>query len=121
LGRPSLLLSAPFLVASYVIDAARRRASIRGMLAIQICGAQLRSARVYVGMTLEEVAARAGIARQTLNAWELSSAAVPPARVDKLGRVVSVLESAGVRFTDSGVSLHRPAPMILTAPAEAIA
>jgi len=88
------------------------------MLFTQISGAQLRSARVYAGMTLEQVASRARVSRQCLNAWELSSHAVPPATVDKLGRVITVLESEGVRFGTDSISLHRPAT-IITAQMEA--
>jgi hypothetical protein len=45
------------------------------------------------------------------SAWENSSAATPSAMVDHLCRVRDVLEAEGIRFSDSGVCLQRPAPM----------
>jgi transcriptional regulator with XRE-family HTH domain len=83
------------------------------MLVTQITGAQLRSGRAYAGLTLDQVAHRAGVTRQAIGVWELSSAAVPAARVDKLSRVITVLEREGVQFTaEGGVALHRaPQPV----------
>ena len=79
---------------------------------IEITGLQLRCGRVYAGLTLDQLAQRAGVTRQAIGAWELSSAAVPAARVDKFSRVISVLESEGVRFLpDGAVTIARSEPV----------
>jgi transcriptional regulator with XRE-family HTH domain len=80
------------------------------MLITQINGAQIRDARALLHLSPQQLADRAGISRLTVRTYELSSGAVPAARVDKLCRVITVLESAGVRFhRDGAVSLQRPA------------
>jgi hypothetical protein len=92
------------------------------MTLIRITGSQLHAARVLVGFSREEVAERAGLAIEDLAAraqlcrhpvrkWEGSSNAVSSAMVDHLSRALDVLEAEGIRFTDGGVSLQRPAPM----------
>jgi transcriptional regulator with XRE-family HTH domain len=83
------------------------------MLITQINGAQIRDARTLVGLSPQQLADRAGVSRLTIRTYELSSAAVPAARIDKLARVVTVLESEGARFNaDGGVALHRaPQPV----------
>jgi transcriptional regulator with XRE-family HTH domain len=92
------------------------------MLVTQIKGAQIRDARVLAGLSPQQLADRAGVSRLTIRTYELSSAAIPAARVDRLARVITALESEGVRFVDGGVALdpavHRP--VSVTAPAEAI-
>jgi transcriptional regulator with XRE-family HTH domain len=93
------------------------------MKTIQITGSQLRCGRTYAGLTIAEVAARSGVTRQAISAWEASSSAVPSARIETFARVVTVLESAGVDFlADGGVTRHRPATQLaVAAPAEAVA
>lgn len=79
------------------------------MLITRITGDQIRAARSLAGLSQEALAARTGLCRQTIRAYELSSGAVPAATVNALDRVLSALESEGVCFVEGGVSLHRPA------------
>jgi transcriptional regulator with XRE-family HTH domain len=91
------------------------------MLIVQVTGSQIRDARVLAGLSPQQLADRAGVSRLTIRTYELSSAAIPAARVDKLARVIATLESEGVRFVPDGVALDRTAhrPVSVTAPAEA--
>jgi transcriptional regulator with XRE-family HTH domain len=81
------------------------------MTLIRITGSQLHAARVLVGLSREEVAERAGLCRHSIRSWENSSYAIPAATYSHLCRVLDVLESEGVRFSDGGVHLQRPAPI----------
>jgi transcriptional regulator with XRE-family HTH domain len=82
------------------------------MLITQITGDQIRAGRALAGLSQEILAVRSRLCRQTIHAYELSSDAVPAATVSALGRVITVLESAGVRFSPDGVALHRsPQPL----------
>jgi transcriptional regulator with XRE-family HTH domain len=80
------------------------------MLAVRITGNQLRAGRALADLSMEDLAARARLSRRTLSKWEGSSDAVPDAMVAHLSRALDVLEAEGVRFTDCGVNLQRPAP-----------
>jgi DNA-binding XRE family transcriptional regulator len=80
------------------------------MLAVRITGNQLRAGRALAGLTIEDLAARARLSRRSLGKWEGSSNATPSAMTDHLCRAIDVLESEGVRFSDSGVHLQRSAP-----------
>ena len=75
---------------------------IVGMLLIRITGSQLRAGRALAGLTIEDLAARAGLCRHSVSKWEGSSNAVPEANVSHLSRALDVLEAKGVRFTDDG-------------------
>jgi len=81
------------------------------MLLVRITGNQLRAGRALAGLTIEDLAARAQLHRQSVRNWEGSSNAVPDAMVAHLCRALDVLEGEGVRFSDSGVYLQRPAPI----------
>ena len=80
------------------------------MSMIRLSGSQLHAARVLVGLSREDLAERAGLCRHSIRKWETSSDAVPGAMYTHLIRVVDVLENEGVRFSDGGVHLQRPAP-----------
>jgi transcriptional regulator with XRE-family HTH domain len=81
------------------------------MLAVRITGSQLRAGRALLGLSIEDVAARARLSRRSLGKWESSSDAVPDAMVDHLSRAIDVLEQEGVGFSATGVYLQRPAPV----------
>lgn len=81
------------------------------MSMIRLSGSQLHAARVLVGLSREDLAERAGLCRHSIRKWETSSDAVPGAMYTHLIRVVDVLENEGVRFSDGGVQLQRPAPI----------
>jgi len=81
------------------------------MLAIRITGNQLRAGRALVGLSIEDVAARARLSRRSLGKWEGSSDATPSAMVDHLSRAIDVLEQEGVRFSNNGVRLERTTPI----------
>jgi transcriptional regulator with XRE-family HTH domain len=82
------------------------------MLLIRITGSQLRAGRALAGLSLEELATRARVSRHSVTKWEHSSDAVPGATLDHLGRALDVLEAEGVRFSETGVFLQRPAPAV---------
>jgi ribosome-binding protein aMBF1 (putative translation factor) len=86
------------------------RQKIIAMLLVRITGAQIRAGRALAGLTIEDLAARAQLHRQSVRKWEGSSNAVPDAMVAHLSRAVDVLEAEGIRFTDGGVHLQRTAP-----------
>jgi transcriptional regulator with XRE-family HTH domain len=84
---------------------------IIAMLLVRITGNQLRAGRALAGLTIEDLAARAQLHRQSVRKWEGSSNAVPDAMVAHLSRAVDVLEGEGIRFSDGGVHLQRPPPV----------
>jgi transcriptional regulator with XRE-family HTH domain len=86
-----------------------RQRRILRMLAVRITGNQLRAGRALAGLTIEDLAARARLSRRSLGKWEGSSNAAPSAMTDHLCRAIDVLEAEGIRFSDSGVQLQRPA------------
>jgi DNA-binding transcriptional regulator YiaG len=81
------------------------------MTIVEITGSMLRAARSLTGLSQQELADRASISRPCLTAWEGSSDSVPNAKARALHRVVSALEAEGIRFSDNGVHLDRPASM----------
>src|SRR5262249_50829992 len=93
------------------VDGITNQHRIISMLLVRITGAQLRAARALAGLSIEDVAARAQLCRHSIRKWEGSSNAVPDAMVGHLSRALDVLESEGVRFSDSGVYLQRPTPI----------
>jgi len=86
---------------------------IIAMLLVRITGNQLRAGRALAGLTIEDLAARAQLHRQSVRKWEGSSNATPSAMTDHLCRAIDVLEAEGIRFTDGGVHLQRPAPTVI--------
>jgi ribosome-binding protein aMBF1 (putative translation factor) len=93
------------------VDGNHSRSKIIAMLLVRITGNQLRAGRALAGLTIEDLATRAQLHRQSVRKWEGSSNAVPDAMVAHLSRALDVLEAEGVRFSDSGVYLQRPGPM----------
>jgi transcriptional regulator with XRE-family HTH domain len=81
------------------------------MLLVRITGAQIRAGRALAGLTIEDLATRAQLCRHSIRKWETSSNAAPSAMVDHLSRALDVLEAEGIRFSDGGVHLQRPAPI----------
>jgi transcriptional regulator with XRE-family HTH domain len=85
------------------------------MLLVRITGSQIRAGRALAGLTIEDLAARARLCRHSIRKWENSSAATPSAMVDHLCRAIEALEAEGIRFSDGGLHLQRPAPIAGTA------
>ena len=84
------------------------------MLLIRITGSQLRAGRALAGLTLAEVANRAGVCRHSLTKWEHSSNASPEATLNHLSRALDVLEAEGIRFSaDGGVFPLPKAPAVM--------
>jgi transcriptional regulator with XRE-family HTH domain len=83
------------------------KTKILAMLLVRITGNQLRAGRALAGLTIEDVASRAQLHRQSVRKWEGSSNATPSAMTDHLCRAIDVLEAEGVRFSDNGVHLQR--------------
>ena len=84
------------------------------MLLLRITGSMLRAGRALVGLSRDELAARAGLCRHSIRKWESSSDAVPDAMVGHLSRALDVLEAEGVRFREDGVSIERATPVAST-------
>jgi transcriptional regulator with XRE-family HTH domain len=84
------------------------------MMLIRLTGSQLHAARVMVGLSRDTLAERAGLCRHSIRKWETSSDAIPGAMYTHLIRVVDILEDAGARFTDNGVTLQRPSSLSST-------
>jgi predicted transcriptional regulator len=105
-ARPSIVM-----VILITVDAISNRHRIVTMLLVRITGSQLCAGRALAGLTIEDLAVRAQLCRQSIRKWENSSAATPSAMVDHLGRALNVLEAEGIRFSDGGVHLQRPAPI----------
>ena len=80
------------------------------MVPTKLTGNLFRAGRALAGLTRDDLADRAGLSRDVLRTWEVSSHSIVPAQFQLLGRALDVLEAAGVRFSDDGVHLQRPAP-----------
>jgi DNA-binding transcriptional regulator YiaG len=99
------------MVILITVDAIANPQRILTMLLVRITGSQLRAGRALAGLTIEDLAARARLCRHSVRKWEGSSNAMPSAMTDHLCRAIDVLEAEGIRFSDNGVHLQRPAPM----------
>jgi len=77
----------------------------------KLTGNLFRAGRALAGLTRDDLAIRAGLSRDVLRTWEVSSDSVVPAQYQMLCRAIDALEDAGVRFSDNGVHLQRPAAM----------
>jgi transcriptional regulator with XRE-family HTH domain len=77
----------------------------------KLTGNLFRAGRALAGLTRDDLANRAGLSRDVLRTWEISSESIVPAQYQMLCRAIEALEAEGIRFTDSGVHLQRPAPM----------
>jgi len=73
----------------------------------KLTGNLFRAGRALAGLTIEDVATRAQLHRQSVRKWEGSSDATPSAMTDHLCRAIDVLEAEGIRFADGGVYLQR--------------
>src|SRR5262245_31711099 len=69
------------------VDGNHSRAKIIAMLLVRITGNQLRAGRALAGLTIEDLAARAQLHRQSVRKWEGSSNATPSAMTDHLCRL----------------------------------
>jgi transcriptional regulator with XRE-family HTH domain len=77
----------------------------------KLTGNQLRASRALAGLTRDELANRAGLSRDVLRSWEVSSHSIVPAQYQMLCRAIEALEAEGIRFSDDGVHLQRTAPI----------
>jgi len=87
----------------------------------KLTGNLFRAGRALAGLTRDDLATRAGLSRDVLRSWEISSESIVPAQYQMLCRAVDALEAEGIRFSDSGVHLQRTAPMTTTIQSEAVA
>jgi DNA-binding XRE family transcriptional regulator len=75
----------------------------------KLTGNLFRAGRALAGLTRDDLANRAGLSRDVLRSWEVSSESIVPAQYQMLCRAIDALEAEGIRFSDSGVHLQRPA------------
>jgi len=80
----------------------------------KVTGNLFRAGRALAGLTRDDLANRAGLSRDVLRSWEVSSDSVVPAQYQMLCRAIEALESEGVRFSEDGVRLQRMAPITST-------
>ena len=74
----------------------------------KLTGNLFRAGRALAGLTRDDLASRAGLSRDVLRSWEVSSDSIIPAQYQMLCRAVSALEAEGICFTNDGV--HRQCP-----------
>jgi hypothetical protein len=70
----------------------------------KLTGNQFRAGRALAGFTRDDLANRAGLSRDVLRCWEVSSESIVPAQYQMLCRAIEALEDAGVRFSNSGLA-----------------
>ena len=88
----------------------------------KLTGNLFRAGRALAGLTRTDLASRSGLSPDVLRSWEISSESIVPAQYQMLCRAIDALEAEGIRFTNSGVQLQRPAPITSTiAQSEAVA
>jgi transcriptional regulator with XRE-family HTH domain len=75
----------------------------------KLTGNLFRAGRALAGLTRDDLANRAGLSRDVLRTWEISSESIVPAQYQMLCRAIDALEAEGVRFAESGVHLQRTA------------
>ena len=63
--------------------------------------------RALAGLTRDDLASRAGLSRDVLRSWEVSSDRIIPAQYQMLCRAIEALEAEDIRFSDGGVHLQR--------------
>jgi transcriptional regulator with XRE-family HTH domain len=80
------------------------------MIVTKLTGNLFRAGRALAGLTRDDLADRAGLSRDVLRSWEVSSHNLVPAQYQLLCRALDALEAEGVVFVDGGVHLQRPAP-----------
>ena len=76
----------------------------------KLTGNLFRAGRALAGLTRDDLASRAGLSRDVLRSWEISSESIVPAQYQMLCRAIEALEAEGVRFAESGVHLQRAVP-----------
>jgi hypothetical protein len=82
---------------------------------MRITGNLFHAGRAFAGLTRDDLANRAGLSRDVLYTWEVSSNSLVPAQYQMLCRALDVLEAEGVRFTESnGVFLQCAYPVSRT-------
>jgi len=69
----------------------------------KLTGNLFRAGRALAGLTRDDLANRAGLSRDVLRSWEISSESIVPAQYQMLCRAIEALESEGVRFSEAGV------------------
>jgi len=77
----------------------------------KLTGNLFRAGRALAGLTRDDLATRAGLSRDVLRTWEISSESIVPAQYQMLCRAIDALEAEGVRFAETGVHLQRTAPI----------
>jgi transcriptional regulator with XRE-family HTH domain len=70
----------------------------------KLTGNLFRAGRALAGLTRDDLANRAGLSRDVLRSWEVSSDSLIPAQYQLLCKAIEALESEGVRFSEDGVS-----------------
>jgi transcriptional regulator with XRE-family HTH domain len=75
----------------------------------RLTGNLFRAGRALAGLTRDDLASRSGLSRDVLRTWEISSESIVPAQYQMLCRAIEALEAEGIRFSDGGVHLQRPA------------
>ena len=76
----------------------------------KLTGNLFRAGRALAGLSRDDLANRAGLSRDVLYSWEISSESLVPAQYQNLCRALDVLEAEGVVFVAGGV-VQRPAPI----------
>ena len=76
----------------------------------KLTGNLFRAGRALAGLTRDDLASRAGLSRDVLRTWEISSESIVPAQYQMLCRAIEALEAEGVRFAERGVHLQRAVP-----------
>ena len=71
----------------------------------KLTGNLLRAGHALAGFTRDDLADRAGLSRDVLRSWEVSSAAIVPAQYQMHCRAIEALEGEGARFSGDGVSI----------------
>jgi len=77
----------------------------------KLTGNLFRAGRALAGLTRDDLANRAGLSRDVLRSWEVSSNSIVPAQYQMLCRAIEALEAEGIRFSDGSVHRQCPAPI----------
>ena len=73
----------------------------------KLTGNLFRAGRALAGLTRDDLADRAGLSRDVLRSWEVSSDSIVPAQYQMLCRAIDALEAEGICFSHSGVHVQR--------------
>jgi transcriptional regulator with XRE-family HTH domain len=80
----------------------------------KLTGNLFRAGRALAGLTRDDLASRAGLSRDVLRTWEVSSESIVPAQYQMLCRAIEALEAEGVSFSSNGVHLQRSPASVST-------